>query len=116
MTASPHEDEIVGKAYDWQLLRRLWPYLAPYRRLFGLSVLLSFPRVILGMAPGLLIAIGLNQLLASRPGDGIAHGLGRLSEAEWLSRLATPPEGLHQREHDDQVQQHRGQLAGLREH
>ncbi len=94
MTASLHEDEIVGKAYDWQLLRRLWPYLAPYRRLFGLSVLLSFPRVILGMAPGLLIAIGLNQLLASRPGGGIAHGLGRLSEAEWLRRLATPPEGL----------------------
>ena len=94
MTPGLHEDEIVGKAYDWQLLRRLWPYLAPYRRLFGLSVLLSFPRVILGMAPGLLIAIGLNQLLAGSPDGGIAHGLGRLSDAEWLRRLATPPEGF----------------------
>jgi len=94
VTPGLHEDEIVGKAYDWQLLRRLWPYLAPYRRLFGLSVLLSFPRVILGMAPGLLIAIGLNQLLAGSPDGGIAHGLGRLSDAEWLRRLATPPEGF----------------------
>ena len=94
MTAGFQEDEIVGKAYDWQLLRRLWPYLAPYRRLFGLSLFLSLPRVVLGMAPGLLIAIGLNQLLSAGGEGGVAHGLGRLSDAEWLRSLATPPDGV----------------------
>lgn len=93
MTPGLHEEEIVGKAYDWQLLRRLWPYLRPYRALFGLSVLLSFPRVFLGMAPGLLVAIGLNQLLAGSRGS-LTQGMGRLSDSTWLRALATPPSGL----------------------
>jgi ATP-binding cassette subfamily B protein len=93
VTPGFHEEEIVGKAYDWALLRRLWPYLAPYKRLFGLSLFLSLPRVFLVMAPGLLIAIGLNQLLDSA-GTDATEGLGNLSGAEWLRWLITPPEGL----------------------
>jgi len=91
VTPGFQEEEIVGKAYDWQLLTRLWPYLSPYRALFGLSLFLSLPRVFLGMAPGLLIAIGLNQLLSTRSDAEVAHGLGRLSDAAWVVWLATPP-------------------------
>lgn len=40
-----HEDELLGKAYDWPLLRRLGRYLRPYRHLvlasFGLSIFLA---------------------------------------------------------------------------
>ena len=93
MTPGIHEEEVLGKAYDWHLLQRLWPYIAPYRALFGLSVFLSFPRVFLGMAPGLLIAIGLNQLVSS-PGSEVTEGLGNLTGAEWLHWLVTPPSGV----------------------
>ncbi len=94
MTPGIHEEEVLGKAYDWHLLQRLWPYIAPYRALFGLSVFLSFPRVFLGMAPGLLIAIGLNQLLSTQAGAEVSHGLGRLSDVGWIVWLATPPTGV----------------------
>jgi ATP-binding cassette subfamily B multidrug efflux pump len=33
-----HEEGALGKAYDWQLLRRLWPYVAPYRSMIYLSL------------------------------------------------------------------------------
>jgi ATP-binding cassette, subfamily B, multidrug efflux pump len=33
-----HEEGALGKAYDWQLLRRLWPYVAPYRTMLYLSL------------------------------------------------------------------------------
>ncbi|MDQ2952351.1 MAG: hypothetical protein M3R54_08825, partial [Chloroflexota bacterium] len=35
-----HEDEILGKAYDAKLTRRLVGYLAPYRTLVGVSLIL----------------------------------------------------------------------------
>ncbi|HKO89652.1 MAG TPA: ABC transporter ATP-binding protein [Polyangiaceae bacterium] len=33
-----HEESALGKAYDWQLLRRLWPYVRPYRGMIYLSL------------------------------------------------------------------------------
>jgi ATP-binding cassette, subfamily B, multidrug efflux pump len=33
-----HEEGALGKAYDWPLLRRLWPYVAPYRSMIYLSL------------------------------------------------------------------------------
>jgi ATP-binding cassette, subfamily B, multidrug efflux pump len=34
------EDEILGKAYDARLVRRLWPFVRPYSRLLGTAVAL----------------------------------------------------------------------------
>ena len=39
-----HEEEILGKAYDARLIRRIWGYTRPHGRLVALSVLL-FPLV-----------------------------------------------------------------------
>jgi ABC-type multidrug transport system fused ATPase/permease subunit len=36
-----HEDEILGKAFDLRLMRRLVRFLTPYRLLFGVSILLT---------------------------------------------------------------------------
>ena len=36
-----HEDEILGKAYDARLMRRLWTYTAPHRRAIAFCVILS---------------------------------------------------------------------------
>lgn len=33
-----HEEAALGKAYDWGLLLKLWPYVAPYKRLVWLSL------------------------------------------------------------------------------
>jgi ATP-binding cassette subfamily B multidrug efflux pump len=33
-----HEEGSLGKAYDWPLLRRLWPYVAPYRAMIYVSL------------------------------------------------------------------------------
>jgi ATP-binding cassette subfamily B multidrug efflux pump len=45
------EDEILGKAYDGRLARRLWGFVRPYRKLVWLTLLVA------------LISVG-NDLLA----------------------------------------------------
>ena len=37
MTAH-HEDDVIGKAYDARLMRRLLAYLRPYRRQVALAI------------------------------------------------------------------------------
>jgi ATP-binding cassette subfamily B multidrug efflux pump len=89
------EEEIQGRAYDWRLIRRLWPYLARYRRLFALALVLVAPRAVLETAPGVLIAVGLSHLGgAPAPTGGSVRGLGALDDVEWLERLVSPPAGL----------------------
>ncbi|MEO8182133.1 MAG: ABC transporter ATP-binding protein [Deltaproteobacteria bacterium] len=39
--AAFHEEGALGKAYDWQLLRRLWPYVRPYRDMIYLSLVVG---------------------------------------------------------------------------
>ncbi len=36
--AAFHEEGALGKVYDWQLLRRLWPYVRPYQGMIYLSL------------------------------------------------------------------------------
>ena len=40
MTPGYHDEEILGKVYDSRLLRRLWPFLARYRTLLLVSLVL----------------------------------------------------------------------------
>ncbi|HWO12368.1 MAG TPA: ABC transporter ATP-binding protein [Polyangiaceae bacterium] len=67
-----HEEGALGKAYDFALLRRLWPYVAPYRGMIYLS-----------LGVGVLTAISsLVQPLAMRElldGGALAGDLGRLT-------------------------------------
>jgi len=41
MTEHFHEDEVMGKAFDWQLTRRLFRFLAAYKALLAVCVLLT---------------------------------------------------------------------------
>src|SRR5882672_10557887 len=41
---SDHDDEILGKAYDPRLMRRVWSFARPHRRIIFLSMAL-FPLV-----------------------------------------------------------------------
>ncbi len=68
MSAAPHEEEVLGKAYDARLARRLLRYVRPYR-----TSLLSGVALILGgslfalMGPA-LTAAALDLAIAPRPG------------------------------------------------
>jgi ATP-binding cassette subfamily B protein len=44
--AAFHEEGALGKAYDWQLLKRLWPYVRPYRSMIYLSLLIIVERLL----------------------------------------------------------------------
>ena len=49
-----HEDEILGKAYDATLTRRLVGYLAPYKTLVGVSLVLLLLQSAAQIVPPLL--------------------------------------------------------------
>jgi ABC-type multidrug transport system fused ATPase/permease subunit len=58
-----HEEEALGKAYDLQLLRRLWPYVKPYRLQVALTLLIFFPMFFLELAPALVVKEGLDRVI-----------------------------------------------------
>ncbi len=66
MASEFHEDEILGKAYDARLMRRLWTYTTPHRRVIGWCVLLS-----LLAAGGEIVLPVFNKLAID---DGILKG------------------------------------------
>jgi ATP-binding cassette subfamily B protein len=63
--AAPQE-EILGKAYDLRLIRRLWRFILPYKRLFLLSMLLLPVQQAFGLAQPYLMKIGIDQYIAGR--------------------------------------------------
>ncbi len=71
-SATLHEEEALGKAYDARLLRRLWPYVRPYRR----SLLLAFALLIAVAAVELvqpyLIKVAIDRYIT----EGRLQGLG----------------------------------------
>src|SRR6476620_6887108 len=73
--SSPHDEEILGKAYDARLMRRLLGYLWPY----GRAVAVAFVAIILGSLAQLsllyLIKIAIDRHIAT----GQLAGLGRLA-------------------------------------
>src|SRR3984893_6428772 len=66
MTMSTHDDEVLGKAYDARLMRRLAVYLRPYWR----QVALSFAAIIVGAAAQLaqpyLMKVAIDRYIATR--------------------------------------------------
>jgi ATP-binding cassette subfamily B multidrug efflux pump len=66
--ASPHEEEVLGKAYDARLARRLLAYVRPYRAsLFGGIALILAGSLFQLLGPA-LTAAALDVTIAPRPG------------------------------------------------
>jgi ATP-binding cassette, subfamily B, multidrug efflux pump len=59
-----HQEEVLGKAYDLRLIRRLWRYITPYRRLFFFAMLLLPLQQAFGLAQPYLMKIGIDQYIA----------------------------------------------------
>src|SRR5918995_4910113 len=64
MADSPHQEEILGKAYDLRLIRRLWRYIRPYKRLFFFAMLLLPIQQAFGLAQPYLMKIGIDRYIA----------------------------------------------------
>jgi ATP-binding cassette subfamily B protein len=62
------EEEVLGKAYDSRLMRRLLTYMVPYRRTVALSLLLLFANAVLQILGPLLTKLAVDRYLAPVPG------------------------------------------------
>jgi len=69
---SHHDEEVLGRVYDARLMRRLWRYVAPHRRLIGVSLLLLVAVSAAQLAQPYLIKVAIDGPIAR----GDARGLG----------------------------------------
>ena len=58
-----HEDEVLGKAYDARLMRRLLTYLRPYRRQVALAVAAIVAHSVLELVPPLLTKLVIDEYI-----------------------------------------------------
>jgi ATP-binding cassette subfamily B protein len=66
-----HQEEILGKAYDFRLIKRLWKFIGPYKRLFWAAMLLLPLQQAFGLAQPYLMKIGIDQYIAQRDLGGL---------------------------------------------
>jgi len=66
MTEAIEQEEILGRAYDLGLIRRLWQFIIPYKRLFILSLLLLPLQQAFGLAQPYLMKVGIDRYIASK--------------------------------------------------
>lgn len=50
-----HEEKVLGKAYDGRLLRRLWPWVRPHRKILALSLVALLVQTVLQLLQPLLM-------------------------------------------------------------
>ncbi len=65
--ANQHEEAALGKVYDARLIARLWPFVAPNWHLAAVSLVLIPLRLLLEVAPPLIIGAALNYLTTGEP-------------------------------------------------
>jgi ATP-binding cassette, subfamily B, multidrug efflux pump len=64
-TVDEHSEEVYGKAYDIRLIRRLWRFLVPYKRLFFSALLLLPLLQLFGLAQPYLMKVAIDRYMAS---------------------------------------------------
>jgi len=63
MAESFHEEEVLGKAYDARLMRRLLTYLRPYRRVVSFALVATFFYGLLQALPPYLMKVEIDRYL-----------------------------------------------------
>ena len=66
MAQAAEQEEVFGKAYDLRLIKRLWKFIIPYKRLFFLTMLLLPLQQAFGLAQPYLMKIGIDQYIAGK--------------------------------------------------
>ena len=70
---SVHEPEVLGKAYDARLMRRLLGYLRPHRRAVGVALATIAAGSVLQLAQPWLTKIAIDDHIAAGDLDGLDH-------------------------------------------
>ena len=82
-----HDEDVLGKAYDAVLMRRLLTYLRPYRQ----QVAIAFAAIVVGTGASLaqpyLIKVAIDQHIASRQLEGLS-GLAAIYAAILVAAFA----------------------------
>jgi ATP-binding cassette subfamily B protein len=60
------QEEVLGKVYDIRLIKRLWQFIVPYKRLFFMAMLLLPLQQAFGLAQPYLMKVGIDQYIAGR--------------------------------------------------
>ena len=66
MAQAAQQEDVLGKAYDLRLIRRLWKFIIPYKRLFYFTMLLLPLQQAFGVAQPYLMKIGIDQYIAGK--------------------------------------------------
>ena len=68
---SIHEEDVLGKAYDARLMRRLLTYLRPYTRQVGLATAAIVGHSALELAPPYLVKLVIDRYIPARDMEGL---------------------------------------------
>ena len=77
MAETFNQEEVLGKVYDLGLIKRLWKFIVPYKRIFWTAMLLLPLQQAFGLAQPYLMKIGIDQYIAGRDLKGL-QGVGLL--------------------------------------
>src|SRR5438132_13161725 len=66
-----HEEEAIGKTYDWQIARRLMRYLKPYVRLLVPALVLTLTLNLLGILQPKFTQYAIDWYILPRKTDGL---------------------------------------------
>src|SRR3970282_1455360 len=88
MAVESHEEEIFGKAYDLNLIKRLWRFMLPYKKLFWLSMLVLPLLQIFGLAQPYIMKVAIDGYIAGGNLWGL-QGMGMLFVVALAGEVAT---------------------------
>jgi len=91
VTPGFHDEEVMGKVYDSQLMARLWPYLRPELRFVLASFLLIPLRMGFEMIPGSIMGYAMNRLTGVDEVPGVQllrHVIEPPAAIDWIPWLA----------------------------
>jgi ATP-binding cassette subfamily B protein len=75
MAQAAQQEEVFGKAYDLRLIKRLWKFIIPYKRLFFLTMLLLPLQQAFGLAQPYLMKIGIDRYIAGKDLWGLQNAM-----------------------------------------
>jgi len=81
---STHEEDVLGKAYDSRLMRRLLGYLRPYRRQVALAVAAIIGHSTLQLAPPYFTKVAIDRYIPA----GDLAGLGMVAALYLVAQIA----------------------------
>ncbi|MCB9608124.1 MAG: ABC transporter ATP-binding protein [Polyangiaceae bacterium] len=69
-----HEEDALGKSYDWGLMKRLWPFVHPYRTLFFAAMSVVMITAAGALAQPLVMRWAIDDGVASRDAGVLMRG------------------------------------------